>query len=201
MRNVEHKTEANRPERPSRRDALRRLAGAVVAAYVVPEVLFLSEAKAGDGPSGAQTDPSGPDPIEPPDDGNDGGEDDDGGPEDTGGGGSDDDDNGSGDRGDKSEDSARDTCNIPGTQNANTISISRSDMQRSQEAIDAGYAKPLNQIWGNFISDYDGKVIGVEFLDRQNNPRYRFRAISKSGRLETVTISAQTGAIQQIVGC
>jgi len=38
-------------------------------------------------------------------------------------------------------------------------------------------------------------------LDRRNNPRYRFRAISKSGRLETVTISAQTGSIQRIVGC
>ena len=74
-------------------------------------------------------------------------------------------------------------------------------MARSQEAVAAGYAKPLDQIWNEFISSYDGKVLGVEFLDRQRNPRYRFRAISRSGRLETVTISAQTGAIQRIVGC
>jgi len=179
---VEHKTEHNRPKRPSRRNALRRLAGAVVAAYVVPEVLFLSEAKAGNSTPSAPTVPSAPSPSST----------------DT------DDDSGNGPSAPGPSDAAeraRDTCNIPGSQSANTISISRSDMQRSQEAIDAGYAKPLNQIWGNFISDYDGKIIGVEFLGRQNNPRYRFRAISKTGRLETVTISAQTGAIQQIVGC
>lgn len=177
-------------ESPTRRDALRRLAGAVVTAYVVPEVLFLSKARAG---SSTPSTPSVPSPSTPspststpvpsspvPDD--------------------DDDDSGS-DGASGAAEAARDTCNIPGTQDSNTISISRSDMQRSQEAIEAGYAKPLNQIWGNFVSDYDGKVIGVEFLDRQNNPRYRFRAISSSGRLETVTISAQTGAIQRIIGC
>ncbi len=172
-----------RPESPTRRDALRRLAGAVVTAYVVPEVLFLSKARAGNSkpsvPSPSTPSPSTPVPSSAPDD---------------------DDDSGS-DGASGAAEAARDTCNIPGTQNANTISISRSDMQRSQEAIEAGYAKPLNQIWGNFVSDYDGKVIGVEFLDRQNNPRYRFRAISSSGRLETVTISAQTGAIQRIIGC
>ena len=184
MHSVERNTKHNRPERPSRRNALRRLAGAVVAAYVVPEVLFLSEAKAGNSTPSL---PSVPAPSTPS-------------PSST----DTDDDNGNGPSPPGPSDAAeraRDTCNIPGSQSANTISISRSDMQRSQEAIEAGYAKPLNQIWGNFISDYDGKVIGVEFLDRQNNPRYRFRAISKSGRLETVTISAQTGAIQQIVGC
>ena len=74
-------------------------------------------------------------------------------------------------------------------------------MQRAQEAVASGDAKPLDQIWEAFSAEYDGKVIGVEFLNRRNNPRYRFRAISKSGRLETVTISAQTGAIQRIVGC
>ncbi|MBL1435511.1 MAG: hypothetical protein COB08_004855 [Rhodobacteraceae bacterium] len=65
----------------------------------------------------------------------------------------------------------------------------------------AGRAQPLEQIWGAFMSAYDGSVIGVEFLNRRNRPRYRFRAISKRGRLETVTISAQTGRIIRIVGC
>ena len=74
-------------------------------------------------------------------------------------------------------------------------------MQRAQEAIEAGEAQPLDQIWGTFRSEYDGKIIGVEFLNRRNNTRYRFRAISKTGRLETVTISAQTGNVQRIVGC
>jgi len=201
---VEPKTEHNQPEHLARRDALRRLAGAVLAAYVVPEVLFLSEANAGNS-TPSSPDPQTPAPSKPApapsstntnDDDHDDGDDDD------------DHDDGDGDNDDShvigpsdAAEAARDTCNILGTQRANTISISRSDMQRSQEAIEAGYAQPLNQIWGNFISGYDGKVIGVEFLDRQNNTRYRFRAISKSGRLETVTISAQTGAIQQIVGC
>ncbi len=90
---------------------------------------------------------------------------------------------------------------MTGSQSPDSISISRSDLERSQDAIEAGYAKPLDQIWGEFISEYDGKVIGVEFLDRQSNPRYRFRAISRTGRLETVTISAQTGSILRIVGC
>lgn len=194
---MEQKIEHNQPERPERRDALRRLSGAVLAAYIVPEVLFLSEAKAGNStpsspdpqtpaPSKPKPAPSTPTPAPSSTNTNDDDGDDDNshvvGPSDA-------------------AEAARDTCNIPGTQNANSISISRSDMQRSQEAIEAGYAQPLNQIWGNFVSGYDGNVIGVEFLDRQNNPRYRFRAISKSGRLETVTISAQTGAIQQIVGC
>ncbi|HIP24600.1 MAG TPA: hypothetical protein EYG79_13565 [Rhodobacteraceae bacterium] len=172
--------QTDRPKKPSRRAALRRLAGAAVAGYVVPEVLFLSAARAESsaasepsappGPSTAFT-PSAPAPS------------------------------GTASSASSAEEGARETCTVTNTQNSNTISISRRDLQRAQEAVEAGYAKPLDQIWGAFTSEYDGKVIGVEFLDRRNNPRYRFRAISKSGRLETVTISAQTGSIQRIVGC
>ncbi|NOR62302.1 MAG: hypothetical protein GQ535_07415 [Rhodobacteraceae bacterium] len=168
---------------PSRRAALRRLAGAAVAGYVVPEVLFLSaaraESSAPSAPSGSSdtstpsttSTPSAPAPS------------------------------GTASSASSAEEGARETCTVSGAQNADTISISRSDLRRAQEAVEAGYAKPLDQIWSTFTSEYDGKVIGVEFLDRRNNPRYRFRAISKSGRLETVTISAQTGSIQRIVGC
>ena len=97
--------------------------------------------------------------------------------------------------------SAEETCSVHNAQGSDTINITRSDMARSQIAVEEGYAKPLDQIWGNFRSEYDGKIIGIEFLDRQSSARYRFRAISNSGRLETVTISAQTGSILRIVGC
>jgi len=166
---------SDRPDRPSRRAALRRLAGAAVAAYVVPEVLFLSEARGSSLPSAPST-PS--EPLVP-----------DSAPSDTEASAS------------SAEEGARETCTVSGSQGSNTISISRSDLERSQAAIQAGEAKPLDQIWGEFTSQYDGKVIGVEFIDRQSNPRYRFRAISRTGRLETVTISAQTGLIMRIVGC
>jgi len=146
-----------------------------MAAYIVPEVLFLSEARGSSLPT-APTSPSGP--LGP-----------DAAPSDTEASAS------------SVEEGARETCSVSGSQSSDTISISRSDLERSQEAVQAGYAKPLDQIWGEFISGYDGKVIGVEFLDRQSNPRYRFRAISRTGRLETVTISAQTGLIMRIVGC
>ncbi len=187
---MDRKPQPDRPVRPSRREALRRLAGAAIAAYVVPEVLFLSEARAESSAPSAPTAPtaptapsvpvpSAPDPGTEPDESTPG----------SGAGPSD------------AEDVARDTCSISSSQDPDTISISRSDLARSQDAVKAGYARPLDQIWGTFISSYDGKIIGVEFIDRQTNPRYRFRAISKAGRLETVTISAQTGVIQRIVGC
>jgi len=99
------------------------------------------------------------------------------------------------------EDGARETCKVYSSQGPDTISITRSDMARSQIAVEQGYAKPLDQIWGEFRSNYDGKIIGVEFVDRQASARYRFRAISRTGRLETVTISAQSGSILRIVGC
>jgi len=81
------------------------------------------------------------------------------------------------------------------------MSISRSDMARAQEAIAAGYAQPLESIWAVFTGQYRGRIIDIEFTGQKQNPRYRFRAISKTGRLETVTISAQTGEVLRIVGC
>lgn len=172
--------QTDRPKKPSRRAALRRLAGAAVAGYVVPEVLFLSAARAESSAASEPSAPEGPSTTFTPS-----------APAPSGTASS----------ASSAEEGARETCTVTNTQNSNTISISRRDLQRAQEAVEAGYAKPLDQIWGAFTSEYDGKVIGVEFLDRRNNPRYRFRAISKSGRLETVTISAQTGSIQRIVGC
>jgi hypothetical protein len=189
MDDMDRITETEEAIQPSRRDALRRLAGAVVMAYVVPEVLFLSAAHADEGDESSS--PSAPAPSSPAPSGGSDDQDDD----------SDDDDDDETFAGRDEDDQARETCNLPRARGENTISISRSDMERAQEAVNAGYAKPLDQVWGQFISEYDGKVIGVEFLDRRRNPRYRFRAISNTGRLETVTISAQTGVIQHIVGC
>lgn len=176
----------DRPKSPSRRAALRRLAGAVVAGYVVPEVLFLSAARAeSSGPTSptAPSEPSAPAPSAPVPSGS--------APSGSGPVSS----------ASSAEEGARETCSVSGSQGSNTISISRGDLQRSQEAIAAGHAQPLEQIWARFRSEYDGNIIGVEFLNRRSNARYRFRAISKAGRLETVTISAQTGAILRIVGC
>lgn len=174
---MERTHKPDRAESPSRRAALRRLAGAVVAAYVVPEVMILSEAHASStpteptsptAPEPSATEPSVPSTISTPS---------------------------------SAEEGARETCSTYNAQGPDTISITRSDMARSQIAVQEGYAKPLEQIWGRFRSEYDGKIIGIEFLDRRSDARYLFRAISKSGRLETVTISAQTGSILRIVGC
>jgi len=168
---------ADRLKSPSRRAALRRLAGAALAGYIVPEVLFLSAARAESSGSSATSEPTAPSTPAPS------------APASSVSSAS------------SAEEGARETCLVSRSQSTNTISISRSDLRRSQEAIVAGEAQPLDQIWGIFRSEYDGNIIGVEFLDRASNPRYRFRAISKSGHLETVTISAKTGVILRIVGC
>jgi len=73
--------------------------------------------------------------------------------------------------------------------------------ERAQEAVDAGFAKPLEAIWPKFSSDYSGKVIGIEFTGFRWRPRYRFKAISDLGHLETVIVSARTGLIEKVVGC
>jgi len=205
---MDRENKIDRPASPSRRDALRRLAGAVVSAYVVPEVLFLSAARAGSSSPSAPSLPSAPSsPSGPPTSGPSDSGPTDSGPTDSGPSDSGPSDSGpSGNNGGASsasgvEDSARETCTIPAADGPNSISISRSDLSRSQDAVQAGTAKPLDQIWSEFISEYDGNVIGVEFLDRTRGARYRFKAISRSGRLETVTISAQTGIIERIVGC
>lgn len=179
----------NKLENPARRNALKRLAGAMVPAYVAPQILFLSAAKAetisavsgvsgSSGPSGVgMSGPSGPLPTDAPEDDTVFVEPDD-------------------DAADP-----RETCNPDGRTGSEAIQITRSDMNRSREAIDAGYARPLEQIWAEFIDQYDGRIVGVEFTGRRKNPRYKFRAISQSGRLETVVISAQTGEILRITGC
>lgn len=198
------------PARPDRRAALRRLAGAMVAAYVVPEMVVLSAARAGQsgsggsnslpsttsgpsfssasfsgaslvsGPGASVSVPSASAPSasgsETPSAS---------APERTG----------------NTDRSPGDSCNISGPSGASGPSFSRSDISRAQEAISAGYARPLEQIWNNFKSQYNGRIIGVKFTGRRRSPQYRFRAISRTGRLETVTISAQTGDILRIVGC
>lgn len=180
---MKQKATPSQPENPGRREALRRLAGAVTAAYVVPEILFLSAARA-DNSSSSSSAPSASDstsssatiPSSPST------------------GSDEDEDNAAADYSD-------DSCNLREVGSGNTISISRSDLSRSQEAIRDGYAKPLDQIWGAFSSNYSGRVVGVAFTGGRRNARYHFRSISARGRLETVVVSAQTGEILRIVGC
>lgn len=169
---------SDRLENPTRREAFRRLGLAVAAAYIVPEVLILSEARA----SSSVSEPSGssfvtpPTPPTPPSDV----------------------DEVEGD----AEAEATDTCKtVESSEGSQDISFSQSDFERAQEAVEAGYAKPLEAIWPEFISNYSGKVIGIEFTGFRWRPRYRFRAISATGRLETVIVSARTGIIESIVGC
>ena len=172
----------NTLENPSRRAAMRRLGLAVATAYIVPEIVMLSGARAstsssvspvsstsGGGsfvtPPTPPTAPSDVDTIE-------------------------------------AHVQEGDTCQKATASEANqSVSISQSDFDRAQEAVEAGYAKPLEAIWEDFNSNYSGKVIGIEFTGFRWRPRYRFKAISASGHLETVIVSARTGLIEKIVGC
>lgn len=168
----------NTIEYPARRAALRRLGLVAAAAYIVPEVLMLSEARA----ASSATPPSSvsvatpPTPPTPPSNVDVDAVEADGG--------------------------ANDTCRkaTAGDQNQ-SITISQSDFDRAQETVEAGYAKPLKAIWPQFSSNYSGKVIGIEFTGFRWRPRYRFKAISASGHLETVIVSARTGLIEKIIGC
>lgn len=166
----------NEPQNPSRREALRRLGLSVAAAYIVPEVLVLSEARASSGiselssvkggtPPTPPTAPSNIDELEV----------------------------------DVQE---RDFCRSTHVGDPEqSVSFSESDYELAEAAVEAGYAKPLQAIWPEFISNYSGKVIGIEFTGFRWRPRYRFRAISTGGRLETVIVSARTGIIEKIVVC
>lgn len=166
----------NKPENPTRREALRRLGLSVAAAYIAPEVLIISEARASSGISESSSSSSATPPTPPT------------APSNI----------------DELEVDMQnsDFCRKTQIDGANqSVSFSESDYERAQVAVDAGYAKPLQAIWPEFISNYSGKVIGIEFTGFRWRPRYRFRAISVSGHLETVIVSARTGIIENIVVC
>lgn len=173
----------------TRREALRRLGLGTVAAYVVPNVIMVSAARAStggssvspassSGPAGsAGSDPSVATPPTPPSV-----------PSNAASG--------------ESDEAESDTCR---SERAGAVpdspTISTTDYLRAQEAVEAGYAKPLHQIWDGIQADYQGRFISIEFTGFRYRPRYRFRAVSPSGRLETVIVSARTGSIVRIVGC
>lgn len=169
----------------TRREALRRLGLGTVAAYVVPNVVLVSAARASSGGSAASSssggsvnsDPSIATPPTPPSV-----------PSNVARG--------------ESDEADSDTCQSeqPGAV-PDAPTISRSDYQRAQDAVDAGYAKPLHQIWEGIQADYQGRIVSIEFTGFRYRPRYRLRAISPTGRLETVIVSARTGSIVRIVGC
>jgi len=166
----------NMLENPSRRAAMLRLGLAVATAYIVPEIVMLSGARASSssGASGGGSFATPPSPPSPP----------------------------SNIEEIEADVQVTDTCQkATAVEAAQPISISQSDFDRAQEAVDAGYAKPLQAIWQNFNSNYSGRVIGIEFTGFRWRPRYRFKAISASGHLETVIVSARTGLIEKIVGC
>ncbi len=172
----------NQHNNPTRREALRRLGLAVTAAYVAPSVLLVSEARASSSGTSQPTPPSGPTNGSPPT------------PptpptapsniEEI-----------------EADVTETDTCRSRLSRNPDTPFISASDFNRAQQAVEAGYAKPLDSIWASFMAEYPGQVISIEFTGYRWRPRFRFKAISASGRLETVIVSARTGEIEKIIGC
>lgn len=183
---------SDKPANPSRRAALRRLGMAVVAAYVVPEVVLLSEARA----SGVSP-PSGVSVVTPPTP-----------PSEPSGASAPEAETPTGNsrstpsrsRDTEADDLPSDACRTPDNSGA-AIQISETDFKQAQASVDAGYAKPLEAIWGDFTSQYSGRVIGVEFTGYRYRPTYRLKAISPTGHLETVLVSARTGKIIRIIGC
>ncbi len=180
----------NTLENPSRRAAMRRLGLAVAAAYIVPEIIMLSGARASTSSTSTSSMPSNgysgssgssgssfatpPTPPSPPSDV------------------------------DEIEADVKesDACQKASARERNQeMAISQSDFDRAQAAVEAGYAKPLEAVWPEFSSNYSGKVIGIEFTGFRWRPRYRFKAISANGHLETVIVSARTGLVEKIVGC
>ena len=83
----------------------------------------------------------------------------------------------------------------------NSFSISRKDYDAAQAAVRAGNALPLDSVWPEVAKQYNGRLIGIEFAGSGNNAQYQFRAISASGRLETIVVRASSGVIDSIVGC
>ena len=169
----------NRSSNPTRREALKRLGLAVTAAYVAPSVLLVSEARAA---TSGISDPSAPtttSPVTPPTPPT--------APSNI--------------EQIEADVTETDTCRSRRSASPDAPFISASDFNRAQEAVDAGYAKPLDAIWSTFIEEYPGQVISIEFTGYRWRPRFRFKAISASGRLETVIVSARTGEIEKIVGC
>lgn len=161
----------------TRREAFRRLGLAVGAAYVVPNVILVSEARAASSGATNPSPPSNPTPPSPPT-----------APSNV-------------DELEKDEIDT-DACKAPANRNANRgPTISAQDFERAQAAVEAGYAKPLDAIWADFNAAYDGQVIAIEFTGFRWRPRFRFKAISASGRLETIIVSARTGKIEKIIGC
>lgn len=181
----------DQPDSPGRRAAMRRLGLAVVAAYVVPEVVLLSEARAsGISPPSVGSYATPPTPPTPPsepstvDEGN------------TGGSGSSSSSSG------EAEQRPEDACQTSANELDNgQLTITESDFKRAQASVEAGYAKPLEAVWADFVKEYSGRVIGIEFTGYRYRPRYRMKAISPSGHLETVIVSARTGEILRIIGC
>lgn len=164
----------NTLENPSRRAAMRRLGLAVATAYIVPETVMLSAARASSSVSGSSSYVTPPTPPTAPS-------------------------NVDSIEADIKQSDFCQKTEVGGEDQS--VSISQSDFERAQEAVEAGYAKPLQAIWPEFSSNYSGKVIGIEFTGFRWRPRYRFKAISASGHLETVIVSARTGLIEKIVGC
>jgi len=155
----------------TRREALKRLGRYSVTAYVVPNVVLLSEARAsGASGSGSQSDPTPPSPPTAP----------------------------SNIEEIEADELLSDKCR---GDDAGGDSPEQTGMETARQAVEAGYARPLDSVLRRLSSQYDGRVVGVSFTGFRWRPRYRFRAVSVSGRLETVIVSARTGKIVRIEGC
>lgn len=174
----------------SRRQALRRLGLGVATAYIAPSLTKLSAAHAKSKPSepSAPSEPTAPSkptaptaptrPTQPS------------GPTE-------------GDEGTSSSPSGTRSasCRTRRVRDDGSFTIYRRDYDAAQAAVKSGYAQPLDSVWPRIAEQYRGRLIGIEFTGSGANAKYQFRAISASGRLETIVVQAATGIIETIVGC
>lgn len=166
----------------TRRETLKRLGLAVGVAYIAPTITCLGTARAASSaseasnpsPPSSSSEPTPPTPPSPP--------------------------SGVDISSDEPDDLTTDTCR-GNFSNSDQLVIRQRDFERAEKAVEAGYAKPLASIWDDVVGRYDGRIIEIQFTGFRYRPRYRLKAISAAGRLETLVVSARTGLIISVVGC
>lgn len=72
------------------------------------------------------------------------------------------------------------------------------DHDEARRAVEAGQARPLNEILDIVRGKLPGEIIRVKF-ERQNGEwMYEFRLVDRSGRLFEVYVDARTGEIGRV---
>lgn len=69
------------------------------------------------------------------------------------------------------------------------------DHDRARQALEEGYARPLQEIMELVGKRLGGKVIGIEFHGSHHRYTYEFKVITPDGKLLEVYVDALTGEI------